>query len=132
MFYLLQSSSVKQAALIWRLTGTNIFRVEVCSTQILIRLILPFQRSTFVIPPLVWFSVDSTKFEITETKPLKDTYRKAPETVWAGHVFINLRFSTFQLCLLPAPTEKRPFISMHHVEGCQSLLWVHQWCKAVP
>lgn len=37
---------MKQAGLIQRLNGNDIFRVEVCSTQTLIHIILPFQRST--------------------------------------------------------------------------------------
>lgn len=52
-------------------------------------------------------------------KLLRNSYKEAFEIVWVGYALINLRFSTFRLCLLSPPTEKRSFISIHHMEACQ-------------
>lgn len=70
------------------------------------------------------------KHRKSQTKPLKTTSKKTLETEEAA--FLLILDSTFQLRLLSPPTGKRSFISIHHIEGCQSLSWVYQRCKAVP
>lgn len=42
----------------------------------------------------------------------------------------NSQPSSSVSCLLPK--EKRPFIFTRHMEGCQSLYKIHQWCTAGP